>query len=66
MNCAFCNDTGSLSKDIGGHLDCGHCFAAQQRTALEAWYRAVRNQYDVIDLLWLAFQRGVDEVSVTE
>jgi hypothetical protein len=66
MNCPHCNDTGSLSKDIGGHLDCSYCLAAQQRTALEAWYRAVRNQYDVIDLLWLAFQRGVDEVSVTQ
>lgn len=61
MNCSNCADTGSLSKDVGGHLDCPHCVAAQQRAALEAWHRTVRNQYDPIDLLWLAFQRGQRE-----
>jgi hypothetical protein len=65
MNCGHCNDTGSLSKDIGGHLDCPHCPAAQERTLLEGWYRAVRNQYDVPDLLWLAFQRG-QRLAITE
>jgi hypothetical protein len=61
VKCYECHDTGSLSKDIGGHLDCPVCLAAMQRTELEGWYRSVKNQYDVLDLLWLAFQRGQRE-----
>jgi hypothetical protein len=63
--CEHCNDTGSRSKDIGGQLDCVHCQAAQQRVELEAWYKAVKNQYITVDLLWLAFQRGQAEVGAT-
>lgn len=63
MNCQFCDDTGSLSKDVGGFLDCPHCIAATQRTELEVWFHTVRNQYDVLDLLWLAFQRGQGEAA---
>lgn len=37
MKCAHCNDTGSLSKDIEGYLDCAHCGVADERAALEAW-----------------------------
>jgi hypothetical protein len=58
--CQHCNDTGSLSKDIAGHLDCAYCDAARQRAELESWYVEVKKQHDVIDLLWLAFQRGRD------
>lgn len=65
MKCFECHDTGSLSKDVGGHLDCPHCLAAQQRTELEAWFHSVRNRHDVLDLLWLAFQRGQNE-AITE
>jgi hypothetical protein len=65
MTCDHCADTGSLSKNVTGYLDCPHCLAAQQRTELEAWFHSVRNQYDVLDLLWLAFQRGQRE-AITE
>lgn len=40
MICQHCNNTGSLSKDIDGHLDCGHCDTARERADLNAWAAA--------------------------
>lgn len=37
MKCEKCSDTGSLSKDLDGHLDCGYCAVAQERAALDTW-----------------------------
>jgi len=37
MNCTHCNDTGSLSKELDGYLDCVHCDVAEQRAALDTW-----------------------------
>jgi hypothetical protein len=59
--CTFCDDTGSLSKHVTGHLDCPYCDAAGQRADLEAWYKTVKHEYIVQDLLWLAIQRSQAE-----
>lgn len=32
--CRHCENTGSLSKTLGGHLDCASCPIAEQRLAL--------------------------------
>jgi hypothetical protein len=37
--CPHCHDTGSLSKDIEGQLDCVYCGAALERVGLNAWCR---------------------------
>lgn len=39
MTCVHCNDTGSLSKDIDGFLDCTHCDVAAERVMVEHWAR---------------------------
>lgn len=59
MTCTFCNDTGSLSKDVCGFLDCTHCPAASERVDLERWYKTVvkPQQLPVQDALWLAVLR---------
>ena len=36
MTCTHCNDTGSLSKDLHGDLDCAYCDIAVERVA-EFW-----------------------------
>lgn len=55
--CEHCNDTGSLSKDMEGFFDCGHCDVAQQRTELEAWADAHHVECYSADL-WLIYQHG--------
>lgn len=59
MTCTHCSDTGSLSKDVGGFLDCPHCPAAGDRLLLEHWYKTLAKpqQLDLMDVLWLAIQR---------
>jgi hypothetical protein len=58
MSCVHCNDTGSLSKDTSGYLDCGHCNVATERAELEAW--AARQGLDcyAVTALWLIYQHG--------
>lgn len=56
-NCAHCADTGSLSKDLDGYLDCTHCDVAQERSALEAWADAQYVECYSADL-WLIYQHG--------
>ncbi len=58
MTCAHCNDTGSLSKDLDGDLDCIHCDIAQERAGLEAWAARTRLLYGSESSLWLIYQHG--------
>lgn len=58
MNCAHCNDTGSLSKDLGGYLDCAHCDVASERAKLEAWAVEMMNQHGATAAMWRVFQHG--------
>lgn len=55
--CTFCNDTGSLAKDLDGQLDCTRCGVATERAALEAW--AVQSGIRCpAGALWLIYQHG--------
>lgn len=58
MNCAACADTGSLSKNLHGFLDCPHCSAAAERAALVQSAREWVRENDPIVCLWLAYQQG--------
>ena len=66
MTCAHCADTGSLSKDLSGYLDCIHCGAAEERAALERW--AVRRDIGIWDShsLWTIFQHGKAAAAAAE
>ena len=60
--CEHCNDTGSLSKELWGDLDCVHCWAAVERTALNGWLRERQRadgmgRIDYIDA-WTIYQHG--------
>lgn len=59
VQCTHCNDTGSLSKDIEGQMDCVYCDVAGERAGLEIW--ALRNgiRAGIADL-WLIYQHGKD------
>lgn len=58
MNCPNCNDTGSRSKDLEGHLDCVFCGVAEERAAVEAWAAKNRVLYGTESSLWLIYQHG--------
>ena len=58
MSCPHCNDTGSLSKDLHGYLDCAHCDVAEQRAGLEAWALANAKNCDDMTAAWLIYQHG--------
>lgn len=56
--CQFCDDTGSLSKQLIGYLDCTHCDVAGERVNFEA--RAAHAKLlggGVIDA-WQLYQMG--------
>jgi hypothetical protein len=57
MNCTHCNDTGSLSKDQWGYLDCTHCELAEERMRVEAWGRRAAPMANPIDV-WKIYQHG--------
>lgn len=57
MTCAHCNDTGSLSKDALGYMDCVHCDVAEERVALEAWAGG-EGYFSTRSALWAIYQRG--------
>lgn len=59
MACECCSDTGSMSKDVGGFLDCPYCDAAYERGDLETWYKTVAKPQNLVllDVLWLAVLR---------
>lgn len=56
--CIHCNNTGSLSKDLAGHLDCAHCTVANERAELEKWAKENRVSYVTETDLWMIFQHG--------
>ena len=57
MNCVHCNDTGSLSKEWDGYLDCAHCDTAEERAALDVW--AAQHAPDCPSWdLWPIYQHG--------
>jgi hypothetical protein len=57
MTCTFCNNTGSLSKDVDGFLDCTHCDVAEERVVLEHW--AGQQKLDCgLAALWAIYQHG--------
>lgn len=58
--CPCCADTGSLSKDLHGLLDCGRCNVATERAALATRAREWVRQNDPVVCLWLAYQQGKD------
>jgi hypothetical protein len=55
--CTHCNDTGSLSKDLNGFLDCAYCDVAAERVALSQWAELTGVEVSISDL-WLIYQRG--------
>jgi hypothetical protein len=57
MNCARCDDTGSLSKNDWGHLDCVHCDVAEERMRVESWARRATPHASPVDV-WKIYQRG--------
>ena len=57
MTCVHCKDTGSLSKDADGHLDCTHCETAIERVKLEAWAAEHAPDCPSWDL-WPIYQHG--------
>jgi hypothetical protein len=57
--CSHCADTGSLSKELEGQLDCGHCEAADDRVALEAWCNEnIPKGSSKSAAAWLIYQHG--------
>ena len=73
MRCPHCDDTGSLSKDLLGNLDCGYCGTAQERAQLEIWLWKKRGtceiEYADATDAWLIYlhgkQAGATEVART-
>lgn len=57
MSCLHCFDTGSLSKDLDGLLDCPRCDVAAERAVLEAWAAAQRLHCDLRSL-WVIYRHG--------
>lgn len=56
--CKNCNDTGSLSGDLEGYLDCP-CGIAEERVALDLWARkALKNAPSASTERWLIYQHG--------
>jgi hypothetical protein len=59
MKCAKCDDTGSLSKDLHGYLDCPFCEVADERTALDDWASfATQHAPNASVERWLIYQHG--------
>lgn len=57
MNCVHCNDTGSLSKNLHGYLDCPFCGTAEERVAVNIWVDCSAPNADLVDA-WLIYQHG--------
>jgi hypothetical protein len=56
--CKFCDDTGSLSKDLYGSLDCAMCDVADQRARLNAQLSTLDLTGEVRD--WAIFKAGIE------
>lgn len=57
MICTHCEGSGSLSKELGGELDCAHCDAAVKRAALNNELKDM-DPADHRGRAWVAFQLG--------
>lgn len=57
MSCTHCNDTGSLSKELWGYLDCAHCEVAEERMRVESWARRATPGVMAHDV-WTIYQHG--------
>jgi len=59
MNCDRCDDTGSLSKDPEGYLDCPHCEVADERAELERWAsKELKKSAGARTWVWTIYQHG--------
>lgn len=59
MKCGTCDDTGSLSRNVEGLLDCTHCDVAHTRVFLEAWCRTyIPKGASQSTAAWLIYQHG--------
>jgi hypothetical protein len=56
IKCTYCNDTGSSSRTLSGHLDCGYCDVAVERAQFEAIVD--RSSLNIRALLWTTYQMG--------
>jgi hypothetical protein len=63
MTCVFCNDTGSLSKNLHGSLDCAHCDTAAERVMVEHWARKNTPCVHAVDA-WLLHQHATQITAV--
>lgn len=57
MNCPKCCDTGSLSMNDWGYLDCTNCGIAEERMHVETWARRAAPQVSASDA-WAIYQHG--------
>ncbi len=62
--CTHCENTGSLSKDLDGYLDCTHCEVASTRALIEAKAAKWAKTFSLDAMLWLAFQQGKEAAEV--
>lgn len=60
MNCANCENTGSLSKTLEGGLDCPHCHVAELRAELNALVKLMPESGEALNfrLYWLGYTAG--------
>lgn len=59
MKCPKCYDTGSLSREFDGVLDCVSCGIADERAALDLWARrALKDAPSASTERWMIYQRG--------
>lgn len=63
--CDRCEDTGSLSKELAGMLDCASCPVANERAALEKWAKENKVSYVTETDLWLIYSYGKLVASVS-
>ena len=57
MTCAKCDDTGSLSKDLHGYLDCAYCSVSVERVQVNIWADRATPTVDQVDA-WLIYLHG--------
>ena len=57
-SCNHCDDTGSLSKSLTGHLDCAHCEVAPERAALNSWAKRTLESTVYEHDLFAIYMRG--------
>jgi len=58
MTCEKCDDTGSLSKNLHGYLDCPFCEVSDEREALGKWLTEHAPNCDDDVAAWLIYQHG--------